>query len=371
MKKAVIIIPTYNEAKNVNILINKLFVEIKNIKNWLIEILIVDSKSPDGTADIIKSLQKKNSALHLLVTEKEGLGKAYIRGFNYAIAHLNPYVVFEMDADLSHDAKEIAEFLRRIAEGADFVIGSRYIKGGSIPKNWGWHRKIFSFIGNLTIRLGFMKLKITDWTDGYRAIKTWVIKGAMDKIKSYSGYVFQIALLDYAVKNQAVITEIPINFKERYSGYSKINSLEYIIQILLYVISNSSFIKYVIVGLIGFTIDFSISFFIIEKMRIHKNLFWAATLISAEIAIFSNFLLNNFWSFAYKKLENKLGNYILSFLKFNFVSAGALLIQAVGIQICANLFGAGLWYVYKVLIIVFIIIPYSYVLYNRFIWKDK
>lgn len=368
MRRLVIVLPTYNEGENIQTLINGIFDQVKKSPNWEMHVLIVDSKSNDNTGELVKKLKKQFNHLHLIETEKEGLGKAYVNGFNYAINHLNPYLIFEMDADLSHDPADIPKFIKKIERGADFVYGSRYIKGGSIPKDWGAHRKFFSVFGNLIFRLGFMKLKISDWTSGFRAIKTWVIKGALNHAKNYSGYVFQIALLDKAMKNGARIEEIPINFKERIHGTSKINFSQYIIQNLLYIFNHSSFIKFVIVGLIGFVIDFGISFLLIEKMH---NVVWTSTIISAETAIIGNFFLNNFWSFAHKKIEHSPIAYIVSFLKFNFVSSGSLIIQTVGLQILVNFFGRNLWYLYKVLIIAFIIIPYSYILYNKVIWKDK
>ena len=147
---------------------------------------------------------------------------AYIAGMKYALREFEPDVILEMDADLSHDPNQITNFIHEIEKGADFIIGSRYIKGGSIPQEWALHRKIFSVVGNLIVRFGFMKLRITDWTGGYRAIKAWIIKNALVHVKNYSGYVFQIALLDSAIKSGARIKEIPIEFRERKIGHTKI-----------------------------------------------------------------------------------------------------------------------------------------------------
>lgn len=369
MRNAVILLPTYNEAGNIEKIITILSRIREEVSlNWNIELLIIDSTSGDGTGEIVKKLQKKYDFLHLLVTKKEGLGKAYFQGFTYTIQRLHPYVMFEMDADLSHDPREIPQFLKKIEQGADFVIGSRYMKDGSIPKDWGLHRKIFSIVGNLIVRLGFMKLKITDWTSGYRAIKTWVIQSSLDTVKHYSGYVFQIAIVDQALKYKARIEETPIQFTDRKHGVSKISFSQYIVQILLYIFLNSSFIKFVIVGVVGFIIDFGISFFLIEKTN---TKIWLATLVSTETAIICNFLLNNFWSFSYKKLESTKKTYALSFLKFNLISSGSIIMQTLGIQLLVIIFGKYLWYLYKALIIFFIIIPYSYFFYNKVVWKDE
>lgn len=368
MRKAIIVIPTYNEAKNVEELITKIDEVTKNLEKWLVEILIVDSNSPDKTADVIKDIQKKNKRLHLLSTPKEGLGKAYVKGFTYAIDTLKCFIVFEMDADLQHNPKLIPRFLEEIEKGADFVIGSRYVKDGSIPAAWGLHRKFLSIVGNWIIRLGFMKISITDWTSGYRAIKSWIVKETLPTMENHSGYVFQVALLDNALKLGARVSEVPQNFEDRVEGVSKLASAQTTIQTLIYVFLHSSFVKYVLVGITGFILDFGISYFLIERSRWAV---WLSTLISTEIAIASNFILNNFWSFRHKKLDHSSASYLWSFLKFNLVSSGSILIQTLGVSIASYMFGQDLWYVYKVAIIVFIIIPYSYILYNKFIWKDK
>ncbi|MCL4374342.1 glycosyltransferase [Patescibacteria group bacterium] len=368
MRKTVIVIPTYNEKGNVERMIEAIFSEAETIPNWEIHVLVVDSFSPDGTNRIVVGLRKRYPNLHLIEAPKAGLGRAYTAGFRFALDKLHAYLLFEMDADLSHNPHMIKAFLEQIEAGADLVIGSRYIKNGSIPSDWGWHRKLFSVAGNLIVRFGFMQPKVTDWTNGYRAIKAWVIKNAFDHISNYSGYVFQIALLDSALKSGARLSEIPCRFQDRKVGQSKINSIEYIVNILLYVFSHSAFIKFVIVGLIGFGIDFGISYLLIEKAH---WIVWKATLTSTEIAIVSNFLLNNFWSFAHKKLDYTPLNYLWNFIKFNLISSGSVVIQTLGITAAVALFGKPLWYVYKVLIIALVIIPYSYVLYNKIIWKEK
>lgn len=369
MRTVAIVIPTYNEANNISKLIQDILTLQENLTRWQLKILVVDSNSPDGTAKIVKDLQKTSKNIYIIQTEKEGLGKAYVAGFKYSLAYLNPYVIFEMDADLSHNPNNIPDFLNAIENGADFVIGTRYSKGGSIPKDWAFHRKLFSVLGNLVIRFGFAKLTISDWTSGYRAMKSWVVKQSVNKVEKYSGYVFQVASLDEALKNNADIVEIPINFTDRLEGVSKINSFQFIVQTLLYVIMNSSFIKYVIVGGTSAIIDFGLSFIFIE---LWKMTIWLSTLISVETSIIYNFLLNNFWSFSHKKLDSKVKySNIKGFFKFNFLQSFLLLIQVFGMYILVSFFGEKWWFVYKFLILVFVIVPLSYFLYNKFIWKNK
>jgi len=368
MKKAVIVIPTYNEQGNIKKLIESIHEVAKTIPNWEIALLVVDSSSPDATIAEVKEMQKKYSFVHFIETKKEGLGKAYIAGFTYAIEHMSPYVLFEMDADLSHNPKYIPSFFQKIEKGSDFVIGSRYIKGGSIPTNWGFHRKLFSVGANVFVRLGFMKLAISDWTGGFRAIKVWVVKSALSHASAYSGYVFQVALLDFALNQKARTAEVPIQFTDRTEGVSKINALQYIFQTFSYVLSHSSFVKFVITGFLGFGVDFGFSYFFINALHIAKA---TATVFSAEIAIVCNFFINNFWSFKHKKIEGGLFSFIKSFILFNVVSSGSILIQGAGMFLALRFLGdhGSIWILYKVLIIAFIIIPYSYVLYNKIIWK--
>ncbi len=378
MKKAVIVIPTYNEQATISSLIKQIFDTVQQNTKWEIHILVVDSNSPDNTYQAVEKLIPHYPRLHVLKTKKEGLGKAYIQGFKVAIEKLNPYVLFEMDADFSHNPKDIPAFIHQIENGADFVIGSRYIKGGSIPSDWGLHRKIFSIAANLFVRFGFMKLSVTDWTDGFRAIKVWVIKKAIHHVQNYSGYVFQVALLDFAITHHAHIREIPVNFIDRKEGVSKINSLQYIIQTIFYVCTHSSFIKFVLVGLFGFVVDFSFAYVFINALKIPKAL---SNMLSAEIAIVINFLINNFWSFRHKQITGGFVTYIKKFMLFNFVSLGSVLIQGIGLALSLKVFGDYVihfsimslsiqsWILYKVCIIAFIIIPYSYVLYNKVVWK--
>lgn len=378
MKKAVIVVPTYNEKDNIKMLIEEIFKSVEGLPNWEVHVEVVDSHSPDGTQGVVEELIKKYPRLHLLRTEKAGLGRAYIEGFKVAIEKLNPFLLFEMDADLSHNPKYLPEFLRQVEKGADFVIGSRYIKGGSIPGNWGLDRKILSTTANLMIRLGFMKFAISDWTTGFRAIKAWIIKDSFSHIDKYSGYVFQVALLDFALGKNAHVAEVPINFVDRVAGESKINAAQYSMQTIWYTLSHSSFVKFVIVGLLGFVVDFSFAYLFINFFHIAKVL---ANAFSAEIAIFFNFMINNFWSFRHKKVQGGKLAYIKSFLTFNFVSIGSVIIQIVGLALAFRIFGdkslllASLhipsWILYKVLIIAFVIIPYSYVLYNKVVWKNK
>jgi dolichol-phosphate mannosyltransferase len=365
MNRAVIVLPTYNEAGNIAKVIKAIFSLKGKLKNWKLAILVVDDFSPDKTADIVEKLQTQYPALYLIQGKKQGLGQAYVRGFAYASNKLEANIIFEMDADLSHPVNLIPKMLDKIDRGADFVIGARYIKGGGIPKDWGLHRKIYSVLGNLILTLGFMNFKVRDWTSGYRAIKVSFINQVLGEMGQYSGYVFQIALLDRAIKHNLQIANIPLKFKEREKGVSKIEALDFIINIFGYMFLNSSFLRYVWVGLTGFFIDFSITWLGVEKLGAAV---WLATLLSATTAVISNFILNNLWSFSHKKIAgaNRLLN---SFGKFALVSVGSIAIQTLSLELLTNFLGQQYLYLLKVVVIALIIIPYSYFMYNNFVWK--
>ena len=181
--KVVVILPTYNEKGNIERLIPVLEEEIfPKIKNHAMHILVADDNSPDGTADEVRKLIKKYANIHLSVGEKKGLGAAYVRAMTYAIEQMKADVMFEMDADFFHDPHKIPEFLQKIDKEYDLVVGTRYSGGGSIPKNWGLHRKLFSVFGNLIVRTILTRFWIHDWTGGFRALKKEVFLKEKDKI---------------------------------------------------------------------------------------------------------------------------------------------------------------------------------------------
>ncbi|MBQ3310895.1 polyprenol monophosphomannose synthase [bacterium] len=217
-----IVLPTYNEAENIKDFLTAVFDEVKSIENFKINALIVDDYSPDKTADIVKNLQKDNENIHLISNSTRGLGNAYKLGFKHAIENLNADVLIEMDSDFSHNPKKIKELLEQIHNGYDFVIGSRYIKGGSIPDDWALIRKLNSKYGNVFARFIAGLFHVKDCTSGFRAIKTNFIKQIdLDNLK-VNGYAFQMNILFECVKLGAKTYEIPIDFVDRIKGESKL-----------------------------------------------------------------------------------------------------------------------------------------------------
>ena len=168
-------------------------------------ILIVDDSSPDGTADIVREKQRAHPNIHLLSGEKAGLGAAYIRGIRYAMKQLTADVVFEMDADLSHKPEDVPRLLAALEDGNDFVIGSRYVSGGTIPREWGGFRHMNSLFGNVVARYIAGLYRIQDCTAGFRAIRSSLLrKIKLDDLR-VQGYAFQIALLHQALTLDAAI----------------------------------------------------------------------------------------------------------------------------------------------------------------------
>lgn len=218
----VIVLPTYNERDNIGRLLKKILNQAIYLQNARLSVLVVDDSSPDGTDKIVFEYAKKYPNIHLLKGQKQGLGSAYIRGFKYAIRHMKADIVFEMDADFSHDPSMISFFVYEIQKGNDFVIGSRYIEGSSIPNNWPLLRKLNSKWGNLFARHIAGLGSVQDCTSGYRAIRTSLLKKInLNKLKA-KGYAFQIDLLHKAIKNNARISEVPIQFTDRVFGNSKL-----------------------------------------------------------------------------------------------------------------------------------------------------
>lgn len=374
---AVVIIPTYNEKGNIEPMIETLEKDVfPLIKNYEMKLLIADDGSPDGTSDIVKKYMKEYSNLQISEGKKAGLGAAYIRAMNFAIDNLNADIVFEMDCDFFHDPTKIPQFLKRIDEGYDFVIGTRYSMGGSIPKDWGIHRKIMSVWGNLFIKYLFLKKGINDWTGGYRAIKKEVFLKERDKLKEFTGYTFQVGFLWNAVKDGYKVSEIPFNAKDRTKGKSKIPGIQTILQTLYFVIRvraqevlMGTFGKFLVVGGTGFLIQLIVYKLLIGATTLPLGL---VNLLSAQLAIFSNYNLNNLWTFR-REQSSSLLTYFIKMLGF-FASSniGVIVIQSGLIQLGEIVFGREfpLPYVYFVLATGVLLI-YNFSMYRFVIWRKK
>ena len=371
--KVVVIIPTYNERENIIVLLSQLETVFRGLKRHTISYLVADDTSPDGTQDLVRDYQKTHKNVYIVTGKKEGLGKALLRGMTYAVEHLQADILLQMDADLSHDPKTAPEFLQAMDNGADFVVGSRYIPGGSIPENWRLIRKIYSVIGNSIVRFGLWHPRIHDWTGGYRAYTKKYYLDNREKVKGYSGYVFQIAFLHSAIHDGANTAEVPIHFTDRRFGHSKIAPAEYIFNIYKYIavtrfqeIVTGSFGKFLVVGGIGFILNAVI-------LVLLHNANWSATwanLVGAAVAIFSNFNLNNMWTFRHQKISG-IGQYLVKLLQFYATSAfGVIVIQTGTIWVGVRLAGDRQYFLFFLFGTALLLI-WNYTIYSKVIWKKK
>jgi dolichol-phosphate mannosyltransferase len=213
--KTLIIIPTYNELEN----LPRLLPEVLS-KEEGIHILIVDDNSPDGTAAFVENEMKNNNRIHLIERpSKQGLGTAYITGFKFAIQNGYDFI-FEMDADFSHDPKEIPRFLDEI-KSADVILGSRYINGVNVI-NWPMRRLLLSWFANIYTRV-ITGMPLHDATGGFKCFRREVLEAIdLDRVTS-NGYAFQIEMSFKAWKKGFKVKEIPIIFVDRVKGKSKMS----------------------------------------------------------------------------------------------------------------------------------------------------
>ncbi|MBP9817331.1 glycosyltransferase [Candidatus Shapirobacteria bacterium] len=395
---AVIVIPTYNEAGSIGEMIDylctKTIPEIEAKKHgltadWRIKILVVDGNSPDGTGKIVESKAKKYSEVHLFTeTSKDGIGAAYLKGFKYAMEKLGADFLFEFDGDFQHPPETIPPMLLAMEQGYDYVIGSRKIEGGSNPKGWGFKRVFFSEVGGFTARVILFFpfknfFKVTDPTTGLKVTR---VKGFADHLNlSFShlytkSFGYKLQLLFETLALGAKFKEVPLEFHVRNADESKIEpqTAKDIFRVAIITRWHDEFIqkflKFGIVGGAGFVVN-------VVGAKIFKSLMLTPTsnlsylngisnAMASELAIISNFIFNNLWTFAKDKITSK-SVLFSKFLTFNFSSIiTGILIPSVVIGILTSLFGDRL-FLYQIIAIFGLTIPLNWFVYNKFIWKKK
>lgn len=216
MPSNLVIIPTYNEKENIESIIDA----VSSI-SVPFDIMIIDDNSPDGTGDIVRGLQEKYKNLHLIAREEKlGLGTAYIRGFKWALEK-GYDLIYEMDADFSHNPRDLERLYATCMDGVDLAIGSRYISGVNVV-NWPLGRVLMSYVASIYVRI-ITGMKIKDTTAGFKAYKREVLETIdLDNIRS-RGYAFQIEMKFTTWKFGFRVKEIPIIFTERQEGASKMS----------------------------------------------------------------------------------------------------------------------------------------------------
>jgi dolichol-phosphate mannosyltransferase len=215
-ERALVIVPTYNEASNIRLIVPEILSQDQRI-----DVLVVDDNSPDGTGQIADELAGQNQRIHVLHRDgKQGLGTAYVAGFKWALDRDYEYI-FEMDADYSHDPKHLPEFLAA-AQEADLVLGSRYLNGRVTVANWPMTRLLLSYFANIYARI-VTGHKLWDATGGFKCFRRKVLSSIeLDSVRS-NGYSFQIEMSFRAKRKGFKIREIPILFVDRTDGESKMS----------------------------------------------------------------------------------------------------------------------------------------------------
>ena len=319
-----IVLPTYNEAGNIEKLLRQL---LELDRGW--QVLVADDMSPDGTAAVVDAFIQSHASLaadrvHISSAPKRGLGAAYKRGIAAALTRADTMIVVQMDADFSHDPREIPRLIARIRAGADIAIGSRYVTAARIDSAWHVARRWLSRGGNWLARRIAGIRGVRDCTSGFRAIARPALERAAASILPVNGYAFQIALLHRLIHYDARAIEHPIHFRQRAHGETKLgwsDLLEFFISVwTLRFPSARTFIKFALTGASGLLVNLSVFALLIE-LNLHK---YIASPIAVELSIVWNFLLNNYWTFADREL---LGNKLVRGLRFNTVSLGTLAIS--------------------------------------------
>ncbi len=353
MKKVSVVLPTYNEKANIESTVQKVFAEQKNLPGWEIHIIIADDiRTSDGTDEIARKLSVKNSKVHFLKVEP-GLGAGLIKGHQYALDKLEPSALAQLDADGQVEPDVLARLIKGIEEGYDFVIGSRLIEGGK--NKLSLSRRIFTLGSSLFCRLVMGPFDIKEFTNSARAFTPQIFKKINLKSLPWKEktFIIQPAFLNEMVLVGAKYKEVPLIFKNRLEGYSKNKVFNYTYDVITYCLDvrlhkwgfniplfqltrkAKTLVKFSLVGFLGTLVDF-----LFYKIFIRVFVLPPATSkgFSTEIAIINNFVLNNYWTFRYRKTNTNLWQKLGI---FNLVSLGGLIIGVLIVKYLHLTYGDG------------------------------
>lgn len=363
--RLVVNIPTYNEKENIEEVIKKVLQESNNLPGTDLHVLVSDSHSPDGTADIVQKITKNNPKVHYLDVKVRGLGVGIVKGHKFAIDKLKADVLAQMDGDLSHDPSTLPMMLDYVKKSYDLVNGSRLMRGG---KNLlGWHRRLFTRGSSLFCRLSWGTFHLTEYTNSYRMFtKDLFEKIDFSKVPwQAKTYIIQPAFLYAAIRAGAKIKEVPITFHDRKRGYSKAQIIAYTLDILKFGIKvrirrSRMFVKFLIVGTASYVVNATV-LGLLNRGQIYTlpvlqepllstiptietaprvaaiplDRLFISSIISIELSIIVNFVFHEYWTFKYRSHD---GRKRFRFLKFNMTSFGSPLIQLASILIFARVF---------------------------------
>jgi len=387
-RKAVIVIPTYNEKDNIVPLIEKILEQKQRLKNLEIEILVSDSHSPDGTQEEVKKRFKGNPNIHTLDVVERGIGVGLIKGFDFAVKNLDADILVQMDADFSHDPTDLPKLLLPLGPKFNLVLGSRFVKGGTV--NYPFVRRQLAFWANFLARVLTGFRNIHEWTTSFRAFTADFYR-TLDKEKLLwrsKSFLFQTAFLYEALRSGAKVHEVPIVFTDRRAGKTKMQTGRYIFELLKFLLTiryrrHTILIKFLIVGMIGFGIysilmwlfyDSPFLSFMPAKHTAWRFWFFShkdfrlliSSVISIEAAVISNFLWHENWTF---KERLKKGRIFTRFWQFHIISIGSPLIQLASVNILTPYFGFP-WIISSA-IGVLIGLIWNYLWNTRVIWRGR
>ena len=368
--KCMVIIPTLNEADNIERLITEVFLTLKNKNAYIVDVLIADGGSTDSTLIQVEKLKKINPKhLYIVKIKKRGLGLAYIQSFKYSLRRSYDTFVM-MDADFSHDPSHIPSLLKKIDDGYDYVIGSRYIKGGITRK-----RTVKSYLANAFAKLMLdLKGDIQDMTGGFKAIRVSALKTVnLDAIKA-SGFVFQVNLLHDFSKQGYKIAEVPITFKNRKSGRSKMrlsDVLEFIY--LTYRLNPNSrvrrLIRFCLVGASGVMVNLAVLVLLVQVFSVNPPIAYAVAL---EVSIISNFCLNHLYTFRAaitspkSQRHDSIPTLFNKLIRYNLITLGG---AAISFAVFYLFYKLGLHYIPSDLIAIIAATAWNYYMSVKIVWK--
>lgn len=358
MKIVSVVLPTYNEKSNVAKTIEKVFEQEKSLPGWEINIIVADDiRSSDGTIDIVKELITKNKKIHFIKVDP-GLGVGLIKGHQYALEHLHPDILAQLDADGQVVPDVLVRLVKAITDGYSLAIGSRFISGGK--NQLSFVRRLFTYGASLFFRLMVGPWNIREVTNSARAFTPALFK-EINLVRlpwKETSFIVQPAFLHEAILAGAKYKEVPLVFKNRLEGYSKNKVFNYSYDVVSYCLDvrlnkigfniplyrlsrrAKTIVKFSLVGVIGTFVDF---FF--YKVFINYLALTPATSkgFSTEIAIINNFILNNFWTFRYRKTKTNIRQ---KFGLFNLVSLGGLVMGVLIVKYLHVIYGDGFVYVF-------------------------
>jgi len=354
MKKIVsVVLPTYNEKANITRTVDKVLEQEKNLPGWEVHIVVADDiRSSDGTDKIVLNLSKKNDRIRLIKVNP-GLGVGLIKGHRYALEKIHPGVLAQLDADGQVVPDVLVRLVKAVEDGYDLAIGSRFIEGGKNQLSIG--RRIFTYGASLFCRLLMGPWDIREFTNSARAFTPKLFqKLNFDRLPWQElSFIVQPAFLHEAILAGAKYQEVPLVFKNRLEGYSKNKVFNYTYDVITYCLDArlhgwglnipffhltrraKTIVKFGLVGFVGTLVDF-----LFYKILINLGGFPPATSkgFSTEIAIVNNFILNNYWTFRYRKTKTNLWQKLGI---FNVVSLGGLVMAVLIVKFLHVTYGDG------------------------------